>query len=321
VHPEVVIIYNSLGDLDLWQAVEQSGAVRIYYEHGAAWLTDRRTEVECLLSHSDGIICNSHAARRILELRWGIPQGLAEVLLNPIREGLGSATLEPKILDKGRPLHLGTAGRLISLKGFALAIHAIRHLRDDGIACELHLAGEGPEETRLCALAKNLGLGNEIRFPGRVSDMAAFYRQLDIFLCPSIREPLGNVCIEAGYLGCPVICSAVDGLPEVVLDESTGFCLPPSLPAERYDELGGTASELPKYVYDPKTDSLTEPKLLDPAQIAAKVRFLNDHPDTYTAMSAAAHQHVASRFDIGGYVQGLNRLILQARARSKAAPS
>ena len=57
----------------------------------------------------------------------------------------------------------------------------------------------------------------------------------EIFLCPSIYEPLGIVNLEAMACECPVVASAVGGIPEVVVHGVTGDLVPYSPKAEDFE--------------------------------------------------------------------------------------
>ena len=48
------------------------------------------------------------------------------------------------------------------------------------------------------------------------------YTIADVFVCPSVYEPLGIVNLEAMACGTAVVASRVGGIPEVVVDGETG---------------------------------------------------------------------------------------------------
>ena len=46
---------------------------------------------------------------------------------------------------------------------------------------------------------------------------------MNVIVVPSIREPLGNVIIESGFVSKPVIASKVDGIPETITNNKSRF--------------------------------------------------------------------------------------------------
>jgi glycosyltransferase involved in cell wall biosynthesis len=80
------------------------------------------------------------------------------------------------------------------------------------------LAGEGPLETELKNLAKDLGVENRIHFLGWRADRAALLQAADICVFPSRFEPFGNVVVQAWAQKIPLICSKSQGPLQYVRD-------------------------------------------------------------------------------------------------------
>jgi glycosyltransferase involved in cell wall biosynthesis len=135
--------------------------------------------------------------------------------------------------------------------------------------------------------------------------MAAYYAEIDCLLAPSLRETFGLAAAEALASGCPVIASRVDGLPEVVEDGRSGRCLEPTLPLERYAELGGSLASLPPFSFDPARDALVPPRALDPTALADAVEALHADPAGFEALSRGARARAAARFGFDVHVARL----------------
>ncbi len=327
IAPDALVFWSIPKYLDAVDETVFKGPV-IYYERGASWLkaAKDRAAMGRLLAKADGIVCNSNAARRVLELRWRLPETIGiHVVLNAVRPDCLSGAACPRDgLDGGRAVRLGVAGRLVNLKGIPLALQVLAILRTS-IDAELWIAGTGPERESLERLAGDLGIAPHVRFLGLVSDMGAFYRDIDILVCPSIREPFGLVCAEAMAFGCPVIGARVDGIPEVVSHGETGFCVDPSIPVSRYPEWGGHSGKLPEVVYDPVTDRLVPPRLIDPRSAAERVFELVADADLYRRMSRAGRDAAAARFSFDRHarevVGAFSRIVDRAGPFGGSPPS
>jgi len=199
--------------------------------------------------------------------------------------------------------------RLVPVKGVPVALHTLRLVRQAGVDAELRIAGEGPERDRLQQLARHLGLESVVRFCGAIVDMSSFYGGIDCLLHTPLSEAFGLVALEAAAHGCPVVAAAVDGLPEVVEDGTSGTCLPLDLPLAEYVALGGTTSGLPDIVYDPHTDRLIEPRIVDPATAASEIVRLFSDRVVYEGLSRTAARQVAEAFSFGRYVDQLMHAI------------
>src|SRR6185436_3840366 len=72
-----------------------------------------------------------------------------------------------------------------------------------------------------------LGLEQNLRMPGHVSDMPAAYLAADVVVSPStVPESFGRTPVEAQAMGKPVIATALGGQLETVEDGVTGFLIP-----------------------------------------------------------------------------------------------
>lgn len=240
----------------------------------------------------------------MLVLKHGVTFPVHECL-NPLRPGVLPRNAVTRAWPRVRPLRLGLAARLVPLKAAGLLVLALKHLCTLGVDAEVWIAGDGPERKTIEALIMREGLGAKVRMLGLVDDMAAFYRDIDLFVQTSMHESLSLVCLEAMGHGVPVICARVDGIPEVVRDGITGWCLTPELGVETYAAMTGASTQFTKTVYDPQQDRIIDARLLDPAAIATAISALQSDPARYAACSAAAILQVNQGF---GFVQYQERL-------------
>jgi glycosyltransferase involved in cell wall biosynthesis len=310
--PDIQIIYNTLDNEPAWSAAQYAGKC-IYYERGAAWLCKSKDGIVAKnLAKVDRFFCNSWAAKRVLKLRFDVDASQCDVIYNPLRlsdafTSKAASQLFPKTnykvdADVNLKFRIGMAGRLIPVKGMVIGLHALAELLKRSPQFELYIAGQGPEREMLDSVARGLGITHAVKFLGTVNDMTSFYSNLDVFVCPSLREPLGNVAIEANGCGCPVICTNVDGLPEAITHDYTGWCIAPSLSDVEYFSLGVFDQRLPELVYDPVSDSLTNPRALSPQHLAESIWTLFERPSLKSESAENSILSANERFSMIGYV-------------------
>lgn len=89
----------------------------------------------------------------------------------------------------------------------------------------LLIVGAGSQYNTLIELSKRLKINQITKFIGAVSheEVPDYLNKLDIYCAPSISESFGVAIIEASACGIPVIVSDVGGLPEVVINNKTGY--------------------------------------------------------------------------------------------------
>jgi glycosyltransferase involved in cell wall biosynthesis len=123
------------------------------------------------------------------------------------------------------PLLVAVA-RLVPQKGIDIALRALAELPDAWLV----VLGEGPERTRLEALARELGVVGRTHFPGRVPDVAAWLRRASVVVHPARWEGFGLALLEAMLCAKPVVATHVSSIPEIVVDGETGILVPPDDP-------------------------------------------------------------------------------------------
>ena len=110
------------------------------------------------------------------------------------------------------------------LEAFALLVDRLPHLH-------LVIAGQGTLRDALQARASALGIASRVSFAGVRLDMPDVLRASDIFVLSSTWEGLPMVILEALAAGCPIVSTAVGGVPSAVVDGQTGVLVPPRDPA------------------------------------------------------------------------------------------
>ncbi len=87
------------------------------------------------------------------------------------------------------------------------------------------LVGDGELRPAVEAEITSLGLSSVFHLVGWRRDVPEILHCLDVFVLTSLWEGLPRVCLEALSSGIPVVCTSVDGTPEVVRDGINGFLL------------------------------------------------------------------------------------------------
>jgi glycosyltransferase involved in cell wall biosynthesis len=174
--------------------------------------------VRCIIAISDAV------------RRFHVDAGLPANKLVTIHYGLDDMPSAPSEITPdetgipaGAPLVLAI-GRLIEQKDHATLIRAFERLGHP----EAHLAilGWGPLEEQTRALA-----GPNVHVLGRV-EPRDWLARADVFAHSSRWEGFGLVLLEAMLSSLPVVATRVSAVPEIVVDGTTGFLVPP-----RNDEL------------------------------------------------------------------------------------
>jgi glycosyltransferase involved in cell wall biosynthesis len=122
----------------------------------------------------------------------------------------------------------GCVSVFVPEKGQRHLIEALPAVRTGHPEARLLLAGDGTCRAELEALAKKLGQGEAVLFPGFVNNVAQVYAALDAFAFPSEFEGLGTALQAAMAAGLPCISTSRGALAEVVDQERTALVAEPN---------------------------------------------------------------------------------------------
>jgi glycosyltransferase involved in cell wall biosynthesis len=125
-------------------------------------------------------------------------------------------------------------GRLIAKKGFAVLIRACRLLMERGKSFRCEIIGEGPLEEELRQKIAQLDLQGCVELPGAKPqhEIREYLAAASAFVLPSVVDPDGGmdnlptVIMEAMAAGLPIISTMIGGIPEMVIQNETGFLVP-----------------------------------------------------------------------------------------------
>ena len=141
------------------------------------------------------------------------------------------------LADKGAgdgTLRIASVSNLIALKGIDDNIRALSLLKERHGIDRWHysVVGEGPERTRLEALAASFGLRDRIRFLGRLPYRETMQEiaEADVFSLPSWGEAFGIVYLEAMARMRPTIGCLENGAADIITDGVDGLLVPPRTP-------------------------------------------------------------------------------------------
>jgi glycosyltransferase involved in cell wall biosynthesis len=238
---------------------------------------------------ADRIVCVCDAnAREALTLGIARPGQLRVVVSglpsDLVRSGDGDRVRRELGIPPGAPV-VGTVTRLMEQKApldfVAAAGRVLAAARDAHVL----LVGDGPLRDQVATAASGIPRLHLLGFRTDVPDVLA---AVDVVAFSSLWEGLGRALTEAVLVGKPVVATAVNGVPDLVIDGQTGY--------------------------------LTRPGR--PDQLAARILDVLALPDKGAAMGAAGSGRLAGRFEVDEMVTGIDTVyqeVLRERGRRPRA--
>jgi glycosyltransferase involved in cell wall biosynthesis len=303
----IVHFYNNLSSLKLFIFIFFLPAKKnLMHERGGVWNTtlSRSFIIRNIVKKMDMIIANSNATKAILNQRFCISNNKIKVIHNGI--DVTTYCTKDKV-NSEKKFIIGFLGRFDTPKGVKILIDAVKHINSVGnyvANFELHIAGDGPLASCLKDISKNV---ENIRFIGRVDSPYLFLSKVDLLVVPSIREPLGNVCLEAGLCKVAVIASSVDGIPEIIDDNVSGKLI---VPKEKLDKscFSKESVSFPEVVYFPNCQKIDTPLQVDFKELSGEIVRLMSDDNLRNFYADNLNIRVIKYFNIDRYVSELHNL-------------
>jgi glycosyltransferase involved in cell wall biosynthesis len=172
---------------------------------------------------------------------------------------------------------IGLTGRFTPMKGHREFLGAAK-LLIDRVKSPLKFlvvggASEGEDEFRkeILKLTADSGLTECVIFAGFRKDVKEMMAVMDILAFPSHKEAFGNVLIEAMAMSLPVVAADAGGVPDTVVNGSTGILVPPK----------------------------------DADALADGLQKLIDNPDLRKKMGAQGRERVEQNYDFSKFIERL----------------
>jgi glycosyltransferase involved in cell wall biosynthesis len=273
----------------------------IVHERGTVWNIQKKNSLilRFIVWKSSLVLANSNATKSMLELRHSVPSKKIQVLYN----GIKPITCKERV-NKGNQsvFKIGYIGRFDPHKGMHILIDSMKYLSDYNI--ELILAGDGDLKQFMTERAVD---NKKIKLIGRINSPEKFYQMIDLLIVPSIREPFGNVCVEAGFCKTPVLAANVDGIPEIIKDGFSGELVDPADPISVKEVRTGSLP-YPSMVIDPETLTIITPRQINPEILASRVLLLMHNSKKIEKYAYELNKVVNSNYSINNYVKNLHSI-------------
>lgn len=179
---------------------------------------------------ADAVVAVSNGVADDIAKVAKLPRERVLCVYNPVYdESLSRAAAQPVdhpwLVDRQAPV-LIAAGRLHPQKGFDVLLRTMRKLKAR-TPCRLIIMGEGEERPALEALARELGVTEDVSLIGFVENPYAMMAKADAFVLSSRWEGLPTVLVEALATGVPVVSTNCPSGPDEILEDGKYGVLTP----------------------------------------------------------------------------------------------
>ncbi len=239
----------------------------------------------CAYNTADGVIAVSEQMKVDVVEAYGIDPSKVTVIHNGIDPVFYQPTFDNMVLleygiNPAVPFVL-FVGRITRQKGISQLLSAAKYFDAD---CQVVLCAGAPDTEEIAKETEELIMELKGVREGVVliSEMLSrekvrvLYSHARVFACPSLYEPFGIINLEAMSCETPVVGSAVGGIPEIIVEDETGYLID-------FESVSRTD-------FNPKNPIEFQ------ENFASKVNVLLRNEELATAMGKAGRERVLSHF-------------------------
>ncbi|MGA3327790.1 MAG: glycosyltransferase family 4 protein [Terriglobia bacterium] len=240
--PEILHAHDGRGQTLAWLASLGLPVRRVASRRVTFFPSDRWT-YRLKYGHTCHAVIAVSENIRDLSVQAGVPRERIAVIPDGVEipAELPSATVRQRLRTSWQfeddNFVLGFLGASTPEKGLDVALAALNLLSRKLPKVGLVLAGDDiPRAGAWLSHGANPVVPRIIRLCP-IEDLAKFFPGLDLFIMPSKAEGLGSSALLAMANGIPVVATRVGGLPEIVVENETGWLIPPGSPQALADAI------------------------------------------------------------------------------------
>ena len=235
----IPVVLKFVGD-EAWERANQERRTNKLLEEFLAhpeggWRTSIRMLIQgFVLRHADIVTTPSAYLREAIVRTYRIKPERAVVNYNAAEK-----EVETVFPAAPMPHQIIATARLVEWKGLEGIVRAVALLKKEYPDVRAIIAGDGPEEQRLKALAEELKIADHISFPGRVSRAETWYlrKNSEVYVLNSTYEGLPHTVLTSFAARIPTVATDIPGTDEAVYDGVSGLLVPPGDPQALADAI------------------------------------------------------------------------------------
>jgi len=196
-----------------------------FFPHGPKFIS--RFLSNLVIKNSRAVVAISIAVQDFLVKSKEIPRNQIRKM-RVVYYGISLRNKKTTLLNskKYNSLTVGTIGRLVPQKDTATLLKAIWYFNQKHTgkpSFNAKIVGSGILKSDLEGLVQNLDIRPQVEWIDSLDNVSCFFRDIDVFVLPSLYEGFGMVLLEAMREQVPVLATRTTSIPEVMGSEYEGL--------------------------------------------------------------------------------------------------